>query len=244
MIGNEVFKQKTNHIVFQVTIFFFALFSWSIFFVPTVFKHISAWTFFGSTIVTLVIFCGFMWILKRAVKERYQTYRKKILLSSLCLFVVIQGLYITGLIPPLPLVAKDVGVYQSVSRLSDGNYKVTSQKERLQDMLSMTPHIQVVLGSPLYVFSAIYSPTDLDITVSHAWARYDEKKKEWVQVSKVDVPLVGGRTKGYRLYTMYPYVTEGLWRVDIQTKNGQIMKRVKFKVKNVDVLSDLVEEIK
>ncbi len=241
MVGNELFKKQTNHMVFQTTIFFFALFSWSIFFVPTVLKHISVWTFVGSTLLTLILFRGFLWSLKRFVKERYQTHRKKILLSSLCLFVVIEGLYIARLIPPLPLVAKDVGVYQSISRLSDGSYKVTSQKETLRDMLSINPHIRVVSSGPLYVFSAVYSPADLDTVVSHVWARYDEKKKDWVQISKVNVPLVGGRTKGYRLYTMYPYVTEGLWRVDIQTKNGQIMKRVKFNVENVDVLPGLIE---
>lgn len=243
LIANELFKKKSSNILFQISIFFFALFSFSLFLVPTVFKNISIWTFFGSSILTLVLFWLFLFILSKTIRQKYLENKKKIVVSVSSIFIFFHIFYFLNIIPPLPLVMKDVGIYHNIFKTDTGSYIVTKEKRSWFDKISIRETLHIKNGAPLFVWSAVYSPISLDTNIVHSWKKFDTVKNRWVSMGDIKIKIVGGRKSGYRMYSIYPNPTNGIWRVDVKTETGQIMGRIKFNVKEGEG-PELVEEIK
>lgn len=244
LIFNELFKKKVSHLVFQSSVLFFALCSFSIFFVPTILKHISVWTFLLGLLFASLLFYVFMFVASKYIRRTFEAKRKKILLSASSILAAFILFYIGNIIPPLPLVMKDSGVYHSVTRTINGQYIVTKEKSRLFDWIDLRQTIHVSSPKPVYVWSAIYSPVKLNTTIIHSWKKFDGTKNRWVEVGDIPIQIVGGRNNGYRLYSVYPFVSEGAWSVDVKTATGQIMGRIKFDVKETPQFVELEEALK
>jgi hypothetical protein len=46
------------------------------------------------------------------------------------------------------------------------------------------------------------------------------------------------------MYSYYPSLSDGIWRVDVTTERGAVMGRTKFRVKIVPKMPELVEDIR
>ena len=57
-----------------------------------------------------------------------------------------------------------------------------------------------------------------------------KKKKEWISASRISFPIRGGREEGYRGFSQKSNVFPGSWRVYVETKDGQIIGRIRFDV--------------
>jgi len=243
LVGNEVFKKHYVLMVTQVCAFFIALFAYLIFIIPVILHRMDDMVFLisgGASLVVITFFISLLYVVNR--KELIRS-RKALLVSIPLLFVFINVFYFTNLIPPIPLLMKDMGVYHFVERDSAGNYVVVGEPQK-----SFTFFRPVVIhkieDEPLYMYSAIFAPVALNITVVHVWQWYDTEKKTWTTMNKINIPLTGGRDNGYRMFSMKEYVPEGSWRIDSRTSRGQIIGRINFEVVNVSERPALVSEIK
>jgi hypothetical protein len=99
-------------------------------------------------------------------------------------------------------------------------------------------------NSSIYAYSAVFSPTNLNITIIHEWQYYDEAQKKWVTDLTVALPVVGGRGGGFRTYSEHSNLIGGHWRVNIKTKQGQIIGRLLFNILPVFTLPSLSSAIK
>lgn len=233
LIGNEFFKRHYKLLNFQVSIYFVTIFSFMIFYMPILIGQINVWVFLLSGITSLVIIAIFIYVLKLLVPRKITDNKKILTFSIASIYLFINLLYFTNLIPPIPLSLKESGVYYSVSRENDSYYLVEYQKNWKDYMRSFFLQNQVIplgTGEPLYIYSAVFAPTKISTKISHSWQYYNEEKGEWVEVSRIDFPIKGGRDGGYRGYSMKNNVTSGLWRVDVMTDRDQIVGRVKFEV--------------
>jgi hypothetical protein len=97
---------------------------------------------------------------------------------------------------------------------------------------------------PAYAYSAVYSPGSFDTTIIHEWQKYDSGTKKWVTANKVVLPVIGGRDEGYRTYSVNTGLTEGRWRVNVTTPNGQLIGRMAFTVIFQSTTPSLTTEIK
>ena len=244
LIGNEFFKNYYERLTFQVTIFFMAIFSFSIFFLPVLLKKMGDGTFVLSGIASLIIIHLFSKTLSKVVPKRYKNSKNNLLKSIASTFVFINMLYFFNLIPPIPLALKDAGVYHSVEK-TGVVYKLTGEGREWYQSLPLFPpeivHLEV--GLPIYVFSPVFAPTDLDATVVHDWQYYDEEAKGWVSSTKTPFSITGGRDRGYRVFSVKENIFSGKWRVDVKTERGQIIGRVRFDVEIVDFPPVLEEKI-
>jgi hypothetical protein len=80
----------------------------------------------------------------------------------------------------------------------------------------------------LVAYTAIVAPAGLRQAVQHVWRR-DGKVIDAVELS----PVRGGRREGYRTYsrkTAFPEPVAGRWVVDIVTRTGQLIGRLRFRV--------------
>lgn len=234
LIGNEFFKKRYLRLVFQVGIYFVALFSFSIYFLPVLIKQMGAMVFLGSGVISLIFISLFVFIVAYFVPQRYKESAKLLILTVLGLYVSINILYFTNIIPPIPLSLKTGDVYHLVERQVDGDYIVRGEKNTWYEKFSLSQKIHIISGEPVYIFSSVFAPTDLDIRIIHDWQFFDENKSDWISLNKIIYPIKGGRNEGYRGFSKKENIFEGKWRVDIETERGQVIGRVRFDIEIVN----------
>lgn len=231
LIGNERLRKRYEKLVFQLSVYFFAVFSYSIFLVPILVRKIGTEIFLLSGFVSLAAIALFLLLLNRVTGEALEGKWRTLLFSIGTIFIFFNILYFANLIPPIPLALKESGVYHAVERVESSAYRVRYEKAAWYNFLqetSSTYHKKS--GEPAYVFTAIFAPTKFDIAVMHRWSRYDEALDRWVEYEKIPFAIRGGRDGGYRGYTYKTNIAEGDWRVDVITENGQILGRQSFRV--------------
>ena len=114
------------------------------------------------------------------------------------IFVVVNFLYFTNLIPPIPLSLKDAGIYHSIQKNEDGDYQMTYEDYGWRGYFKLYPDFQKTSWSPVYAFSAIFSPKGLNLTILHEWQYYNLGQGKWTTDRVINLSLVGGRDNGFR----------------------------------------------
>ncbi len=233
-IANESLKRHYIRFSFQVSLFFLSIYSFAIFIVPVVLHKIGVEIFILSGIISLVFISIFTKILFKFVKEKSAKDKKEskriIGLVILSIFIVVNMLYFTNLIPPIPLSLKDAGAYHSIERNPDGNYAVTYEDYGWESYFKLYPDFHTTPNTAIYSYSAIFSPKGLDLTIRHEWQRYDESSKKWVTDSIISLPVIGGRDGGFRTFSVRSNLPAGKWRVSIENELGQVIGHIGFNV--------------
>ena len=242
-IANESFKRHYIRFSFQISLFFLSVYSFAIFFVPIILHKISDLIFLLSGLLSVAFIIFFISILFYFKKSEFVESKKLILFLIAGIFLIINILYFTNLIPPIPLSLKDAGVYHSIDKTADGNYEVTYEDFGWKGYFKLYQDFHKITGAPVYVYSAIFSPKNLNLTIVHEWQHYDTEQNKWITDAGINLPVVGGRDGGFRTYSMRSNLSLGKWRVNVKTKFGQTIGRLRFNILSADseplLLSDL-----
>lgn len=230
LIGNERFRKHYQYLTFQLSIFFIVLFSYTILALPLITKQIGTIMFLLSGAASLILLGLFLLLLSRVTPLIRQHYRS-VGISVGAIYLVFNILYFANIIPPIPLSLKESGVYHAVTRETNGAYRVTFESPPWYAFLRETNSIyHWHEREPIYFFSSIFAPTELNTTIFHRWFYYDTLKKEWTSRGDVSIPIIGGRGGGYRGYSFITSGSPGKWRVEVVTAQGQILGRETFTV--------------
>lgn len=246
LIGNERLRKKYERLTFQASFLFLALFFFAIFSVPVVLGRMGPSIFILSGAVALILVASFVYFLGRLLPEQVTKSKRSILYSISFLFLLVNVLYFTNLIPPIPLSLKDAGVYHSVQRISQrtgSEYIVKEERYTGLSRLQVFEDIHIKKGEPLYVYSAVFAPDDINVTVVHNWRRFDPETSRWVSVNRIPYTLIGGSDRGHRGYTYKSNLGEGKWTVNVETERGQVIGRVTFEVVYDGGVPVLVEKV-
>jgi hypothetical protein len=247
-IANESFKRHYILFSFQISLFFLSIYSFAIFLVPVILRKIGPWIFLLSGLLSLVFIAIFILTLFYFIKDtsNKEKIESKKLISSLIIgiFVIVNILYYTNLIPPIPLSLKDAGVYHSIQKNADGNYDITYEDYGWRGYFKFYPDFNEMPGTPVYAFSAVFSPKGLNINIIHEWQYYDETQKKWTTDSVINLPVVGGRDGGFRTYSVRYGLAAGKWRVNIKTDQGQTIGHLRFNIISADTAPVLTSDIK
>lgn len=242
IVGNEILRKNYIRLSFQIAVFFTALFSYLIFFIPIILGKMGDSIFILSGITSLMITGFFVYVLSWFAPVRTKRSTPVIVLLILSLFAGINALYFTSLIPPIPLSLKNAGVYRTVIKLPDGTYNVFGEEQKWSGIFRSDPTIHVVPGSSLYALTSIFAPTNLKTDIAHTWQYYDEKDKAWNIANTVRLSITGGRDGGFRTYSVRENIFPGKWRVDITTPRGQLIGRLSFFVVPSSGAEDIVAQ--
>ncbi|MES2216430.1 MAG: DUF2914 domain-containing protein [Patescibacteria group bacterium] len=229
LLGNEVLKKQYERLVFQITIFFISLFFFTIFFVPVLTNAMGPGIFILSGVCALALIGAFTYFLSRVVPERIHKNKKKLLYAVFSFYILINILYFTDLIPPIPLSFKQGGVYHEITRTSTG-YTATEETYSGFASLQFFKDVHIKKGDPLYVYSAVFAPNNLKTDIVHEWKHFDDETGRWISVDRIPYTIVGGADRGHRGYSMKTNLTEGNWSVNVETSRGQVIGRVTFEV--------------
>lgn len=243
-IANESLKRHYVRLSFQISLFFLSIYSFAIFLVPVITHQIGQNIFLLSGIISLIIIVIYIFVLFLFVKDKFIKSRKMVLISIAAIYLVVNILYFTNLIPPIPLSLKDAGVYHSLQRNSDGNYVVKYEDLGLAGFFQLYQNFKEVPNMPVYVFSAIFSPSSLNTTIVHEWQHYDEASGKWLTNSRISLPVIGGRDGGFRTFSVRSNLLPGKWRVNVETWQGQLIGRLRFNILLTDTEPSLVVDTK
>jgi len=247
-VANESFKRHYIRLSFQISLFFLSIYSFAIFLAPVLLHKIGAGIFLFSGFISLAFIALFLKILFYFIKDKFANNknenRKITVLPILSIFILVNFLYFTNLIPPIPLSLKDAGMYHSIQKNSEGNYEVTFEDYGWRGYFKLYPDFRQVSGEPVYAFSAIFSPKNLNLTILHEWQRYNETQSKWITERIVNLPVVGGRDGGFRTYSARFNLASGKWRVNIKTKQGQTIGRLRFNIAPVEIETILTAGVK
>jgi len=244
LVGNEILREQYRRFQVQMGILFVALFSFLVFFVPVVVKAIGPYVFLLSSAVSIAVMALFLYLLSFVLQEKVTDGRRVLALSVVTITLIFNGLYFMGAIPPLPLSLKDAGVYHTIEKTNSGTYAALG--EPVPWYLPFRSYNKVYERAPgesVYVYSAVFAPTDLTETIGHRWEYYDEARGAWTNVGTVRFSITGGRAEGYRGYSTKYGPAPGKWRVTVVTEGGLPIGRISFRVETVDEQPNLTEEI-
>jgi hypothetical protein len=243
-VCNEVLKHHYDRLVFQVSLLFLSIYAFAIYGVPIIVHRIGDDIFVLSGLVSLAAIWLFLMLMRAVSHERFRQSRIPVLSSIVVIFVVMNILYFANLIPPLPLSIKDSGVFHSIQRQADGNFVAEYEDQGWLGFFRLSDIYHEVPGEPVYVFTAVFSPAELNTTIIHRWEYFDNTKRSWITETKIPLSIIGGRGEGYRTYSYKKDLTPGFWRVDAETESGASIGRINFKIIAANSTPNLVEVTK
>lgn len=230
LVGNELARTKYARFTYQITIFYTALISFAIFYIPVLTKRIGADIFLLSGVVSLLGISAVLFLLRNLAPERFQKSKNGIIASIAIIFFLFNVMYFTNIIPPIPLSLKAIGIYHSIER-RDSGYTAYAEASKWYQLYNNTSRVfHRYDNEPIFVFSSVFAPTDLKTPIFHRWSLYDEKSRRWIAKDRLSFSIVGGRDGGYRGYSYKQNIQAGKWRVDVITKRNQLIGRITFTV--------------
>src|SRR3989338_516529 len=233
-IGNELFRDRVRLFKFQLATFFFVFFMAMVLCVPIALREVGTIPFLIAGALALLgtlFFIGSIFALSRKIVRENAL---GILGMVGGMYALINVLYFTHVIPPIPLLLRDSGVYHSVVRDAAGNYIGSGEKtlwgERFGVLGLQQKVLHLTAGEPAYFYSAVFAPIAIRTPIVHEWQYKDAATGEWNTVHRVSFPIIGGRDGGYRGYSIKESVPQGEWRVSIETASGELLGRETFRV--------------
>ena len=143
--------------------------------------------------------------------------------------------YLGDMIPPVPLVKREIAMAYSLQKVAKQNsgiqYQLSQQKSAWWVFWRKTSNdLNVKTGQRIYCFSSIFAPAGLKTKLFHDWQLHT--KNGWKLQSRASFTVNGGRHDGFRGYTYKTNPTAGDWRVMIKTENDKTIAIQHFSVRN------------
>lgn len=227
MVSNEVLRKFFIRTTVQVVVFYFAFFSLAATFAAYMLNSISPFAFVAGGVASLVVMGAALVVVIRIGDLGHR--RKTMWLSVAAVFALMNTAYFLNLIPPIPLSLRDAGMYHDIV-VTNGEYTLVGEAQSWIDRLLPGQTVHLTPGYPLYAYTAISAPTDLSAVMVHRWEYYDDETHNWETSSALSFRISGGRSEGYRGYSLKRQLTEGKWRVSVETTRGQVLGRIRFTI--------------
>lgn len=241
---NETVKERSGRLVLTLSMYFIGLFAYTILVLPVILGSMSEWVFIGSGVLALAVMAILLKILKLIVPNFLGINLRIVIFSIGSIFAVFNFLYFLNIIPPIPLSLNDAGIYHSVIRFESGEYQLKYEKgewwefwKRSDTVFHPTP------GGNAFCFARVFTPTRLSLDIYHRWEHYDEENKKWETHARINYPIHGGRSDGYRGYTQIGSYQDGKWRCTVETERGQVLGRQEFTIDSKAAADELVTRI-
>ncbi len=236
LLSNEAFRHQFLKPLVQISVYFFTTFSLFSLVLPFWFASVSPWLFVVAGVASVIIFT--LYILGLSVLTKRPLVQSRPLFISMGIITIVMNiLYFTNVIPPIPLALREAGLYHSLDVLN-GKYILSGEPENvwqnfLDGVFGQTVH--VAPGEKIYLYTAIFAPDNLTTTIVDHWQYYNQKQKAWVNEGDLSFVINGGRKEGYKGYSWQSNLAAGQWRVYVQNQRGQTLAQVRFMVERVDV---------
>lgn len=229
LVANEFLQNRLANLNLVLALYFLACFSFFIFFTPVLLRIMNIWTFILGGIMSLAVVYGLIWFLHRkdVLAKKAAVGKGGLVLS---LYLILNVFYFLNWIPPVPLSLKSGGIYHRADRAGE-QFVLSHEKPKWYQILkSSDATYHYSPGDTVYCFTAVFAPTELTKKIFHHWQKYFSEREEWVTTDRLGFEITGYRDGGYRGITRKVNVSEGDWRVDVETEWGVLLGRIGFEI--------------
>lgn len=230
IVINEFSRGRFNELRAHIMTLYLFLLLYAALIVPVLLGEIGIMAFTLGCAVAALCISGFLAIVRITTPHAIAGKIRTIYTSMVAMTGVFIALYVFNIIPPVPLAMVDIGVYHRVIR-EDSVYKTWYEApywympwRNTAEVFHTEPFWQA------YCFSSIIAPKNFSAPIYHVWERYDDVSHTWLEEARISYAISGGRTGGYRGYTVKSALTPGAWRCSVETERGVLIGRVGFTV--------------
>jgi hypothetical protein len=240
LVGNEFLKSRYAQFRFNIAIYYLLLFCYVALTVPVLLRSIGPLIFLVSGFVSVAVITAYLWVLLLCARKEIVRHIRPAGGIVALIFVVFNILYFANIIPPVPLSMRELGIYHSVLKRSDGSYLAIYEPSALWKVWRNTSRTYVLGESrSAFCFSSVFAPADLNTPIYHKWEYLNPQNNEWEVRSRISFPISGGRAEGYRGYSVKTALTAGEWRCNVETAQGSLIGRASFTVVSASTTPEL-----
>ena len=223
LMANEFLRDRLSNLRLLLALYALASFSFFTFFLPVMVGTIGTWVFLLGAALSVGVTLRVVQLIYQRNPERSQKEAVLVGGPAIALIGLLVGFYFLNWIPPVPLSMKFGGMYREVQK-QDDRFVLSFDREWYQVWKrSQNPF---PADEPVYCFTAVFAPVDLNTTVYHHWYFRPNDGKPFTHADKIPIKIAGGREGGYRAYTFKQRLDPGDWRVDVETEDGRVVGRV------------------
>ena len=241
---NELVKKRSERLLYNISVYFIGLFSYCVLVVPVWLGVMGDSVFLGSGLLAIAVVSLVIRILGWIIPN-FMLLKKRLLIFTIgSLYVLCNGLYFFNFIPPIPLSLTELGVYQSVERTIDGNYRIVSEElPWYRSVPFVTKQFHPIKNEGAACFARVYAPTELRTSVVHRW-EFKNEAGRWQEHYTQRYSISGENEGGYRGYTQVQNLKSGKWRCTVENERGQVLGRRSFFVDKSEAPAALVTVFK
>ena len=203
--------------------------SFLVYLLPIIFHWMNWVSFLLSAAASFFIYIWYIDTIHKKQTWKEQPKRQRAIWGGL-VPIVFTILYFLKLIPPVPLSCEELGIYHDIHRVGD-NYELSYTRPSWKFWQHGDQTFLYRDGDRVFVFTSVFAPTDLKHQISIRWEKKDPRTG-WQTTDIIPMDIRGGRERGFRGVAFKQSVSEGQWRVRIQTAEGRELRRLQFEVVN------------
>ena len=230
LVANEFIHQGLFNLYLLFGLYFLAVFSFFLFFIPVLTKTMGYGMFWLAGMLSLgLVGAMLVYLRSRSVFASARQFVYAVAVA-IALFGMLNVFYLLHWIPPVPLAMRFGGAFHHISRVGSDFELRFEQPAWYQFWVDSDDPFRYTEGDTVYCFAAVFAPTRLRKKINHHWQRYDEAQQAWISTDRIGYVVEGARYRGYRGYTFKRYAQPGAWRVDVETEDGHVIGRIRFDI--------------
>lgn len=223
LVVNEFLRDRLSSLRLLVSLYALVCFAFFTFFLPVMTGYMNAAIFLVGAVLSAVVTLRVVQLVYRNNPDHSKREVVGVTAPAFTLIGLLIGFYFLNWIPPVPLALKFGGIYHEVKKTGD-RFELSFEREWYQ-VWKRSDDIYPA-NEPIYCFTAVFAPVDLNTTIYHHWYFRTNSDKPFTHADRIPVKIAGGREGGYRTYTFKQRLDPGDWRVDVETEDGRIIGRV------------------
>ena len=227
LVGNEFLRDRLSSLRLLVSLYALVCFAFFTFFLPVMTGLMNTAIFLAGAGLSATVIFLVVQLIYWNNPERSKREAVGVTAPAIALIGLLVGFYFLNWIPPVPLSMKFGGIYHEVKKTGD-RFELSFEKDWYQVWKRSDDTYPA--NEPIYCFTAVFAPVDLNTTIYHHWYFRTNNSKPFTHADRIPLKISGGREGGYRAYTFKQRLDPGDWRVDVETEDGRIVGRVSARV--------------
>jgi hypothetical protein len=218
LIGNEFLESAYGELTLSWAFFTVSAAMFFNFALAHLFRSISTFWFYLGTLVAVLALLA----IRRISRHESASVKPSIAVAALMLV-----LHVFNVIPPVPLVKKDMLIAHDLRRTGSG-YVAHVESPGFRFWRRSSAIFHRTGSERVYCFTSVFVPNGITTTIHHRWEVL--QNDEWTTTSIVPIRIAGGRQTGYRGYTYKQNLIPGKWRVTAESESGAAIAILTFEV--------------
>lgn len=249
LIGNEFLRTRYGLLRFTVGVYYLLLLAYFIIAIPVLRREIGADIFILSGATSIVAIAFFLLAIHFLAPRVFAAQQRYLFLIISGIFVLFNVFFFFNIIPPVPLAAREIGIFHHVERTTSAGesaaYTVRFEKPKWYEFWKSSDNtFHFTPTSSAFCFSSVFAPAKLETPIFHRWEYFDEAAEQWRTASRISFAIAGGRDDGFRGFTKKSALFSGKWRCSVETERGSLIGRRSFELVPVTEEPELVSDVR